>query len=546
MVESDQEPEYHESQDEGSSNEEDNNESEDDGVGDLKALNDGLPTCESSSVNTKETNEFNYDNKIELNLGTEQNSKEKRKERNKLLARKSRQKMKTELESLKVQLGVLMKENELLKQQMNSIHTPPVDVRQLVQNDIQLPDNIAQLIKQLMSKTEKTITPRKMKRSSFCIANAISVDVPIVYASPGFLKLTGYEMAEVLGRNCRFLQGPKTDQREVAKMKDAIIDGRDITVVLLNYRKDGKTFWNQIQLAHLKDQSGKTFLIVGIQTKVKLTGNQTSIPSISSTSEFPYNKAIIDGSLQTELQSTFSSSSRSNISSMGNSSSSSGPSSILLYPDMQYYYPTDAGLGNIPPPALATSIPTHYINKPVFPHMNGNMPMHPLNFPLPVAMNQFMQPLPRGYPLEYPPYQPARPTTTSSSDSNSPPVQTLPYTPTIMSAINSLNRNTGSSMSSPYTGPALPNYTPSTKPVTSISSNFPKNTNLSGFSPMYYDMAAKITSNGYILSESTAKQASKEKTSHSMQVNPSLPLHPPQNSSNNSSPSYSDFHSTSK
>lgn len=51
-------------------------------------------------------------------------------------------------------------------------------------------------------------------------------------------------------------------------MKDAIIDGRDITVVLLNYRKDGKTFWNQIQLAHLKDQSGKTFLIVGIQTKV--------------------------------------------------------------------------------------------------------------------------------------------------------------------------------------------------------------------------------------------------------------------------------------
>lgn len=123
--------------------------------------------------------------------------------------------MKTELESLKVQLGVLMKENELLKQQMNSIHTPPVDVRQLVQNDIQLPDNIAQLIKQLMSKTEKTITPRKMKRSSFCIANAISVDVPIVYASPGFLKLTGYEMAEVLGRNCRFLQGPKTDQREV-------------------------------------------------------------------------------------------------------------------------------------------------------------------------------------------------------------------------------------------------------------------------------------------------------------------------------------------
>ncbi len=283
---------------------------------------------------------------------------------------------------------------------------------------------------------------------------------------------------------------------------------------------------------------------------MKLTGNQTSIPSISSTSEFPYNKAIIDASLHTELQSTFSSSSLSNISSIGNSSSNSGPSSILLYPDMQYYYPTDAGLGNLPPPALATSIPTHYINKPVFPHMNGNMPMHPLNFPLPVAMNQFMQPLPRGYPLEYPAYQQTRPMTASSSDSNSSPVQALPYPPTVMSAINTLNRNTGTSMSSPYPGPALPNYTPSTKPVTSISSNFPKNTNLSGFSSMYYDMAAKIAinSNGHILPESTAKQASKDTTSHSMPVNPSLPHPPPppQNSSSNSSPSYSDFHSTSK
>jgi PAS domain-containing protein len=49
----------------------------------------------------------------------------------------------------------------------------------------------------------------------------------------------------------------------------ALDEGRDVTALFLNYRKDGKPFWNQVHLAHLKDQSGRTFLIVGIQTKVR-------------------------------------------------------------------------------------------------------------------------------------------------------------------------------------------------------------------------------------------------------------------------------------
>ncbi len=140
----------------------------------------------------------------------------KRRERNKFLARKSRQKMKEDLELLKKKLGLLKEENESLKSQLNSISTPGIQATELLKYDVQLPDSISNIIKELIKRTEKTISPRKLKRSSFCVANAISVDYPIVYASPGFSKLTGYPINEIVGRNCRFLQGPKTDQNEVS------------------------------------------------------------------------------------------------------------------------------------------------------------------------------------------------------------------------------------------------------------------------------------------------------------------------------------------
>lgn len=189
-------------------------------------------------------------------------------ERNKLLARKSRMKLKTDLETLKNHLILLMKENEMLKRSLGAIKVPTANAGQLLMNDVQLPDSIMNLIKQLMMRTEKAFSPRKMRNSSFCISNAISHDMPLVYCSPGFLRLTGYESHEIIGRNCRFLQGPQTDRNEVIKIKKALVEGRDISAILLNYRKDGKCFWNQLKLAHLKDQSGRTFLIVGIQTKV--------------------------------------------------------------------------------------------------------------------------------------------------------------------------------------------------------------------------------------------------------------------------------------
>src|ERR687893_3039539 len=68
-------------------------------------------------------------------------------------------------------------------------------------------------------------------------------DNPIVYANPAFERTTGYSMEEVVGRNCRFLQGDDRDQSALEELRAAVYEGRHYTVVLRNYRKDGTLFW---------------------------------------------------------------------------------------------------------------------------------------------------------------------------------------------------------------------------------------------------------------------------------------------------------------
>ena len=85
--------------------------------------------------------------------------------------------------------------------------------------------------------------------ASFLITNPRLPGNPIVYASPGFLELTGYPIDRILGRNCRFLQGPETNPLTVSTMREAIDDGKDIAVTLLNYRLDGSTFWNRVLIS---------------------------------------------------------------------------------------------------------------------------------------------------------------------------------------------------------------------------------------------------------------------------------------------------------
>jgi PAS domain S-box-containing protein len=105
-------------------------------------------------------------------------------------------------------------------------------------------------------------------QQNFVLSDPSLPDNPIVYASDGFCKMTGYKRQDVLGRNCRFLQGPLTDQQAVEIIRQGIAEGRDISVCLLNYKADGKPFWNQFFLAALKDSEGRIVNYVGVQCEV--------------------------------------------------------------------------------------------------------------------------------------------------------------------------------------------------------------------------------------------------------------------------------------
>jgi PAS domain S-box-containing protein len=93
-------------------------------------------------------------------------------------------------------------------------------------------------------------------------------DNPIVFANPAFLALTGYSADEVLGRNCRFLQGPDTDPAAVAQVRGAIAGRKEVKVQLLNYRKDGSTFWNELYLSPVFDEAGELLNFFASQVDV--------------------------------------------------------------------------------------------------------------------------------------------------------------------------------------------------------------------------------------------------------------------------------------
>lgn len=105
-------------------------------------------------------------------------------------------------------------------------------------------------------------------QQNFVISDPSLPDNPIVYASAGFLVLTGYKLDQVLGRNCRFLQGPATDPKAVDRIRSGIEKGDDTTVCLRNYRADGSTFWNQFFVAALRDGDGNIVNYLGVQCKV--------------------------------------------------------------------------------------------------------------------------------------------------------------------------------------------------------------------------------------------------------------------------------------
>ncbi|MFM8860447.1 MAG: PAS domain-containing protein [Methylocystis sp.] len=90
-------------------------------------------------------------------------------------------------------------------------------------------------------------------------------DAPIVYANKAFEDMCGYPKEEIVGRNCRFLQGQDRDQPEIDKLRQAIKKGEAIEVTLRNYKKDGELFYNRLDVKPLLDDRGNVVYFLGVQ-----------------------------------------------------------------------------------------------------------------------------------------------------------------------------------------------------------------------------------------------------------------------------------------
>jgi len=114
------------------------------------------------------------------------------------------------------------------------------------------------LLKSLLESSPDTIS----------LSDITQPDMQLTYVNPSFERTTGYTRDDVVGRNCRFLQGEDTDQEEVAKIRKAIAERQPIEAVLLNYKKSGEPFINGLRMAPIFDRSGQLSAYLGIQRDI--------------------------------------------------------------------------------------------------------------------------------------------------------------------------------------------------------------------------------------------------------------------------------------
>lgn len=105
-------------------------------------------------------------------------------------------------------------------------------------------------------------------RMPMAVTDPRQPDNPIVLANQAFLDLTGYSADEVIGRNCRFLQGRDTSAQTIAEIRAAVAEQREFTLEILNYRKDGTEFWNELHVSPIHDDDGDLLYFFASQDDV--------------------------------------------------------------------------------------------------------------------------------------------------------------------------------------------------------------------------------------------------------------------------------------
>ena len=101
--------------------------------------------------------------------------------------------------------------------------------------------------------------------TAMVITDTTQAGNPIIYVNPGFEQLTGYSREESIGKNCRFLQGPETDPKAIDKIRKAVGKGESVRTGLMNYRKNGEPFWNELIITPVRNEQGDLVNFVGVQ-----------------------------------------------------------------------------------------------------------------------------------------------------------------------------------------------------------------------------------------------------------------------------------------
>ncbi len=150
---------------------------------------------------------------------------------------------------------------------------------EVIPRDIAIDQRPHQLL-MLTDRTEEIQSNRQMRllqrgiestSNGIAIADALSPDMPLIYVNPAFERITGYRAEEVLGRNCRFLQGSTSDavnDGALQEIRQSIAEQRDVAVVLRNFRKDGSPFWNDLFIGPVRNDQGRVTHFIGVQNDI--------------------------------------------------------------------------------------------------------------------------------------------------------------------------------------------------------------------------------------------------------------------------------------
>jgi PAS domain S-box-containing protein len=198
---------------------------------------------------------------------------DRRRERNRILARRTRLRKKFFFEALQKEVMDLQRENALLKDVVteNIDEENAANILKGCNAADSLPDGVLEACaeeNEMDSQDVALVKGIQRSQHSFVITDPSLQDNPIVFVSDDFLNLTGYKREQVLGRNCRFLQGTDSNKEKIDTVRKTLANGEDVSVTMLNYMADGTPFWNKLFIAALRDSENNIVNFIGVTVRV--------------------------------------------------------------------------------------------------------------------------------------------------------------------------------------------------------------------------------------------------------------------------------------